>query len=196
VKGPNLKWLVSRAIFLARWRGRLHPSQCIRRIVQTVTAMVSPGLGSIPRTNSAANRPGNRPRPHDRSGCRPRCFGNPVPPPLFNPWSRRRKRGTRVNTVEAGLPRPSGRTEKRAGAAPANTTSLLRAAPRVRAQSGLLRRRTTPHRSPSLGLDMDADPSGLGSSPSAILVTVSPQDVTYGTGEGDVRSCGSRARTG
>jgi hypothetical protein len=37
---------------------------------------------------------------------------------------------------------------------------------------------------------MDAAPSGLGSSPSAILATVSPQYVTYGTGEGDVRSCG------
>ena len=36
-------------------------------------AMVSPGLGRIPRTNSAANRPGNRPRPHDRSGRGARC---------------------------------------------------------------------------------------------------------------------------
>jgi len=55
-------------------------------------------------------------------------------------------------------------------------------------------REPTPDRSQSLSLDMDADPSGL--SPSAILATVSSQYVTYGTGEGDVRSCSSRARTG
>jgi hypothetical protein len=45
-------------------------------------------------------------------------------------------------------------------------------------------------------LDMDADRAGWGASPSAILVTVSPQHVMYGTGEGDVRHCGAGARTG
>ena len=53
-----------------------------------------------------------------------------------------------------------------------------------------------PHRSPRLSLDMEVDRAGWGSSPSAILPTLSPQYVTYGTGEGNVRSCGSRARTG
>ena len=57
-------------------------------------------------------------------------------------------------------------------------------------------RKATPHRSASLSLDMDGGSSGWGSSPSAILATVSPQHVTYGTGESNVRSCGSRARTG
>src|SRR5215217_8271931 len=48
----------------------------------------------------------------------------------------------------------------------------------------------------SLSLDMEVDRAGWGSSPSAILATVSPQYLTYGTGEGDVRNCGARARTG
>jgi hypothetical protein len=80
--------------------------------------MVSPGLGSIPRTNSAANRPDNRPRPHDRSGCRPRCPWHPGPAAAGQPSVPPPHAWNAVDTVEAGLPLPSGSTEKRAGAAP------------------------------------------------------------------------------
>jgi hypothetical protein len=55
VKGPNLKWLVSRAIFLARRVDASIHRNVFVVFVQTVTAMVRPGLGSIPRTNSFAN---------------------------------------------------------------------------------------------------------------------------------------------
>jgi hypothetical protein len=116
-----------------------------------------------------------------------------------------------VNTREAGLPRPSGRTEKRAGAAPddplfigrapkPDQTIDLKARPHLtigsRNRSGLLRRKTTPHRSPSVSLDMDADPSGLGvHSQRDSGYRVTPiRDIR--NRRSDVRSCGSRARTG
>jgi hypothetical protein len=54
----------------------------------------------------------------------------------------------------------------------------------------------TPHRSPSLSIDMDANRAGFGSIPSTILTPVSSQNVMYGIGDGDVRSCGAGARTG
>jgi hypothetical protein len=118
VKGPNLKWLVSRAIFLARWRGRLHPSQCIRRIRPNCHADGQPWSGKHSTNQLAANRPGNRPRPHDRSGCRPRCPSQPR--------SRRRRPtpGPAAVSMQRGEHRGGGhtasirRTEKRAGAAP------------------------------------------------------------------------------
>ena len=118
MKGPNLKWLVSRAIYLARWRRHLHLSQCIRRIRPNCHGDGSALLGSIPRTNSAANRPSNRPRPHDRSGRRPRRpwqprsrRRRPTPGPAAVSMERGEHRG-------GGIPRPSGRTQKRADAAP------------------------------------------------------------------------------
>ena len=99
--------------------------------------MVSPGLGSIPRTNSAAKRPGNRPRPHDRGGRRPRC--------PWQPRSRRRRPtpGTAAVSMECGEHRGGGHTasiradrEEGRRCPPTNTTSLLRATPRVCAQKG------------------------------------------------------------
>jgi hypothetical protein len=70
--------------------------------------MVSPGLGSILRTNAAANRPGNQPRPHDRSGCRPRC--------PWQPRSRRRRPtlGSAAVSMERGEHRGGGLTASRA----------------------------------------------------------------------------------
>jgi hypothetical protein len=59
-----------------------------------------------------------------------------------------------------------------------------------------VQRSPTPHRSPSLILDMGADRASWGAIPSAILATVSSQYVMCGTGDGDVRSCCAGARTG
>jgi hypothetical protein len=59
----------------------------------------------------------------------PAAVGQPprVPPP--SAWNA-------LNTVEAGIPASIRRIEKRAGAPPTNTTSLLSAPPRVCAQEG------------------------------------------------------------
>ena len=99
--------------------------------------MVSPGRGSIPRTNSAANRPGNRPRPHDRSGRRPRCpwqprsrRGRPTPGPAAVSMERGEHRGG-GHTASIRADREEGRR-----CLPTNTTSLLTATPRVCAQKG------------------------------------------------------------
>jgi hypothetical protein len=99
--------------------------------------MVSPGLGSIPRTNSAANRPGIDP-PSDRSGYRPRCPSQLRSRPRRPTTVPAPRASNAVSTVKAGLPRPSGRTEKGRALPPTNTTSLLRVTPKVCAQKGRL----------------------------------------------------------
>jgi hypothetical protein len=117
VKGPNLKWLVIRTIFLGRLRGRLHPSQCIRRIRPNcygwsaqvweafhkptqlpIDLVIDPALMTVVDVDlDVLGNPGSA------------AVGQPsVPPQAWNA----------MNTAEAGIPRPSARTEKRAGAAP------------------------------------------------------------------------------
>jgi len=177
---------VQRATMHVGTRRYLGRSRC--RVV-SISIWVAPKCALARRQPAATRR-----QPSDPLSGRPERRGRGTAPPA----KQRPAEMPAASTTREALKNTRGSRPQSAPAAGIECVSTAHRPPSQLADATPIdsARKATPHRSASLSLDMDGGSSGWGSSPSAILATVSPQHVTYGTGESNVRSCGSRARTG